>query len=64
MGNDFTGDYGFTVAFDNFDDHAGAGCGQFKYHLVGFDIDQVLIARDGITFLDMPRRQGGLGDGL
>jgi len=36
VGNDFTGDYGFTVAFDDLDDHAGAGCGQFKDHLVRF----------------------------
>jgi len=54
LGNDFAGDDGLAVAFDDLDDHAGAGRRQFKDHLVGFDVDQVLIAGDGIALLDMP----------
>jgi hypothetical protein len=64
LGDDFTRDHHLAGVLDDLDDHAGVGSRQFENHLVGFDVDQVLIAGDGVTLLDVPGRQCGFGNGL
>ena len=62
--NHFTGAYRSTVALDDFHQHAIGGRGQFHHHLVGFDVDQVLIALDRLPFLLVPGHQGRFGYGF
>jgi predicted RNA-binding protein len=60
-GDDFAGGHGLAVLLDDLDDHAGIRRRQFEHDLVGFDVDQVLVAGDGIALLDVPGRQRGFG---
>jgi len=58
------GDDGSAVALDDVDEHAVGRRRQLEYHLVGLDVDQVLVARDRFTDLLVPLQQRGLGDRL
>ena len=52
------GSHGSAVGDDQFDQHAGGGCGDFHHHFVGFHFDQDLIDRDRVTDLFLPLQQG------
>src|SRR5699024_6239635 len=57
----FHGVAGFEL---DFLDHAVHGGGHFQHHLVGFEVDQVFVAADGITDFLVPVGDGGVGDRL
>jgi hypothetical protein len=46
----------------DFRDHAVHGRGQLEHDLVGLDVDEVLVALDGLAFLLVPREQRRLGN--
>jgi hypothetical protein len=51
-GDHFVSNHGAAVALDDLHQHASGRRWQFQNHFVGFDIDQVFVARDGSpTFL-------------
>src|SRR3546814_481749 len=45
-------------------DHAIDGRGDFEHDLVGLEVDQILVALDGVADLLVPRRDGGVGYGF
>ena len=45
-------------------DHAGRRRGQFQHHLVGLDVDQVLVTGDSVADFLVPLQQRGLGHRL
>lgn len=57
---------GDRVAFLELDflQHAVGGSGHFENDLVGFQIQQVLVALDRIAHLLVPGGDGGVGDGF
>ena len=58
-GDDFVGHHRGAITFFDLDDHAGRRGGQLQHHLVGFDVDQVLVAGNGVAHLLVPLQQGG-----
>src|SRR5713226_8867450 len=53
-----------AALLQDLDEHAVGGCRQLEHHLVGLDVDEVLIARDRLAFLLVPVEQRRLGDRL
>jgi hypothetical protein len=43
-----------TVAFNYFNDDALRRCGQLQHHFIGFDINEVFIAGDGLAYFFVP----------
>ncbi len=62
--DELIGRHGGTVALQDFHQHASGGRGTLQHHLVGFDLDQDLIDRDGFAGFFLPLQQGGLGHRL
>jgi hypothetical protein len=60
--NHLTRNYRLPVSLDNFNQHATIRCRQFEDDLVGLDVDQVFIPRDGFAGLLVPGNQGRFGD--
>jgi hypothetical protein len=60
--NHFARNNGLAVALDDFNQHATIRCRQFEDDLVGLDVDQVFIPRDGFAGLLVPGNQGRFGD--
>ena len=52
------------VSVPDFLEHAVDGRGHFQHDLVGFQVDQVLVALDRVAGLLVPGGDGGVGDGL
>ena len=63
-GDDLLAVYRVAHLVPDFLEHAIDRRGHFKHHLVGFEIDQVLVALDRFTGLLVPGGDGGVGDGL
>ena len=63
-GNHFTRDDGAPVRLDDLGDDAPHRRRQFQHHLVGFDIDQIFVAGDGVAHLFVPAEQRGFGHGF
>jgi hypothetical protein len=61
-GDHFVSNDGGAVALDDLDDHASGRCWQFQNHFVGFDIDQVFVARDWFADFLVPGQQGCFSD--
>ena len=53
-----------AVALLDVGDHASRRRGQFQHHLVGLDVDQVLVTGDGVADFLVPLQQRGLGHRL
>jgi len=63
-GDQFAGGDGFAVALDDFDQHAGGGRRGFEHDLIGFDVDEVFVARDRFAGLFVPGHQRGFRYGF
>ena len=53
-GNDFAGNHGIAVLFKYLGQYTCIGRGKFKHDLIGFYIDQILIASNRLARLFMP----------
>jgi hypothetical protein len=63
-GDQFARNNSITVGLDDLNQHAGTRRRNFQDDLVGFDVDQVFVARNGFADFLFPGRQGAFGDGL
>ena len=63
-GDQFTGDNGITVAFDDFNQDTRTRRRDFKDDFIRFDVDQDFVARDAVANFLFPGGQRAFGDGF
>ncbi len=60
-GDDFARDHRAAIALDDLGNDAARRRGKFQHHLVGFDVDQVFVAGNGLAHFLVPAQQRRLG---